>query len=84
MKILQPRDTKSQQTYLGVSVFQTEGKKIIHPSITFCNMYMPKCQKQKMKPRNVNTVKNNIAFHWITIMKEKSTRNFTYTLKATY
>jgi hypothetical protein len=37
-----------------------------------------------MKPRNVNTVKNNIAFHWITIMKEKSTRNFTYTLKATY
>jgi hypothetical protein len=63
MKLLQPRDTKSQQTNLGVGVFQTEGEKIIHPSIMFCNMYMQKCQKQKMKARNVNTVKNNTAFH---------------------
>jgi len=57
MKLLQPRDTKSQQTNLGESVLQTEGQKIIHPSTMFCNMYMQKCQKQTMKARNVNTVK---------------------------
>jgi hypothetical protein len=46
-----------------VSVFQTEGQKIIHPSKMICNMHMQKCQKQQMSARNVNTVKNNTAFH---------------------